>query len=491
MSISFVSANGIGVSDGGATSVTYSNITVSTTNGCIVAAVTNSDGSPADCTGVTIGGNAMTGKGSNRILSGGFWNQGRAWVLPIGAGLSSANLVASFAAAQGERVLTWAVYSGVDQTTPTGTAVQNDDTTAAGSVTNSSIGAVSGADYIIDCVALGSNPAGGFSISPGSSQTERIDVSSTPDAYDTSAIADKIAGSSSESRTYNASSTAHSGLGMISFALKEAASGQNISHTGLSSAAVYGSHSIIKTIEMTGKSSAAVFGSHTVSVTLESISPSGLASAAVFGSHTVSTAAQVISPSGKSSAAVFGSHTVALANQQVQPGGKSSAAVYGSHEVIKTPLAIGVSSAAVYGTHSVSTQKTLSPSGLSSAAVYGSHSIQKDVALNGISSGAVFGTANVAKDKTLTFNGLASAAVYGTPVVNVGNAQGISLSGLSSAAVFGSHSVIRISPPIQNFGSLTGVRYGAHTIIGGAVTDDAPGHWQLMWKESWKDGYDK
>lgn len=216
----YETSTGTGTADGGATTITSGSITPSGSDRFAFIHVTNSDGSPANCTGVTLNSNACTQIGTNQLLTGGFWNHSL-WRY-IGPAASAMTATATFAASQGERLIQVVCYSGVDQTTPLGTVVQG--TTATDTMTNSAIGAVVG-DLIFDAamVGMGAFP-GSSSLAPGSSQTERLETATAPTAYDDAACADLVAGSTSETRTYTCSGGAtDGGIGMFSVALKGAA----------------------------------------------------------------------------------------------------------------------------------------------------------------------------------------------------------------------------------------------------------------------------
>ncbi len=222
-------STGTGTADGGATTITSGSITPSGSNRFAFVHVTNSDSSVANCTGVTLNGNACTQVSTNNPLTGGSWNHSL-WRY-IGPAASAMTATATFAASQGERLIQVVCYSGVDQTTPLGTAVKG--TTATATITNSAIGAAVG-DLVVDFAMFGD---GSFpdtkTLVPQSSQNERIETKTSPTGYDDAAVADLVAGSTSETRAYQAQNggspdAPDGGLGMFSVALKGVAASDTL-----------------------------------------------------------------------------------------------------------------------------------------------------------------------------------------------------------------------------------------------------------------------
>lgn len=225
------------------------------------------------------------------------------------------------------------------------------------------------------------------------------------------------------------------------------------------------------TLSPTAISSAAVFGSHTV-VKMSFILPTAVASAAVYGSHTVVTM-KFISPTAVGSAAAFGSHTIV---KEVDSSGIPSAAEYGSQTVVKdgqTLTVTGIASAATYGSHTLSqVGQSLLPTAVGTAAVYGSHTVA-DVNLQiepgGIASAAVYGAHVVATAGTQVVSptGIGSAVAYGSHAVGNATPQAVSPVAVASAAVYGSNTVGLVLETIIVPGIGTAGQVGRPTLIGG------------------------
>jgi hypothetical protein len=228
----------------------------------------------------------------------------------------------------------------------------------------------------------------------------------------------------------------------------------------------------------------------------QSITPSGQGSASALGSQTIANAAvQSIAPGGKSSAVVLGSHTISITQNLILPAGKSSAAAYGGHTFSGTQQTIsptGVGSAGIFGTQSIAnTVDTVAPAGQPSAAVYGSHITIKEIPSQGVPSAAVFGN-NVllgVEDKLITATGIGSSAAYGSATISSITALAIQPVGVAHPAAYGTQivegSILNISPP----SIISGQRYGAHTLVGGAPQTDVQVEWRRTWMPAWEKAY--
>jgi hypothetical protein len=214
-----------------------------------------------------------------------------------------------------------------------------------------------------------------------------------------------------------------------------APSGQTITHSGLGTASVYGTHTLSK-------------------VAAQTAAPSGKSSAAAYGSHTIGPAspAQSIAPAGKASSAAFGTHAFAkVAARTLAPGGIGSAAVYGSFTIANNA---GVPSAAVYGTHQVADTgiKLIGHTGLASAAAYGSQTVSNTVENISQQSGD-------------------SAVAYGSHTLAIETVGIAAPSGISSAAAYGSNVVADVVLAATVPGCSSAARLGRHTFIGGVPKD--------------------
>lgn len=222
---SYTVSTGTGTADGGATTITSGSITPSGSNRFALIHVENSDGSVANCTGVTLNGNACTQIGTNQVLPGTFWNQSL-WRY-TGPAASSMTATATFAASQTERLIQVICFQDVDQTTPIGTPVQT--TSASGPITASNIGsAVDDLLVTACCMGAGSTPDT-RTLVPGNSQTERIETKTTPTGYDYAAVATLTATGTSTSLSWDTDSPGDpdpdGGFGIFGVAIKQVSGG--------------------------------------------------------------------------------------------------------------------------------------------------------------------------------------------------------------------------------------------------------------------------
>lgn len=213
------------------------------------------------------------------------------------------------------------------------------------------------------------------------------------------------------------------------------------------------------------------------------VQPSGITGAAVYGSHTIANvAARTFGPvGGLTTAAVYGSHTIGPAEsvQTISPSGVASTAVYGTQTIAKVAArTIGpvgnISSSAVYGTSIVA-----SDAGVSSAAVYGTHQVAdsgvKVIGVPPAPSMQVYGTAAIGNSVELAAPaGLSSSALYGTHQLSISTPGLMQPSGTASSTVYGTHNVFLPFQGISIPGLLSGQRYGSHTLIGGVPNPDPP-----------------
>lgn len=312
---------------------------------------------------------------------------------------------------RGYRIEVWD-FTDYDTSTPIGTTgVATDaDGNGVGTIT---LGAnPASTSQVIATVHVGIG-SGAASVTQGSDFTELTDASITGWMCCQSQVRTSSTSTSVTWQDLQAGAGTPVGATMIAIEIRQAASGQTITPSGIASAASLGSHTV-------------------ANVAAQSVMPSGVASAAAYGSHTL-VETIVLTPSGIASAASYGSHTLAnVAAQSVTPNGITTAAAYGSHTVETTVT------------------NNIAPSGVASAAAYGSHTVA-DVTLS------------------ITPNGIASAAAYGMQVVANATPQAVTPNGIASAAAYGSHTVADVTLQVLPGGVASAAQYGLHALTGGFV----------------------
>lgn len=216
------SASGAQGSSVGSTTQDSPSITVPSGNVCYVL-VNNSDGSPAAPTGVVwdAGGVNQSLTQVSTTLSYGVYWRASLW-RGVGLTAKTSAFRATWGASQGERIVGAWVGTGIDTTTPNGTIGTN---SATGSTALSGSATTTAGQLVLAFGAFG-HVNNTLTTLNSPSGTERFDVTTLPDYYDTAAVQEQTASGASTTATWTAGNTGDWGIFVVP--LNDAAAGTTI-----------------------------------------------------------------------------------------------------------------------------------------------------------------------------------------------------------------------------------------------------------------------
>lgn len=289
----------------GTNTVTWSH-TVAAGSNRYLSVLVDSYFAAGEVTGVTFNGVALSNVGSYSA------NDPRAsiWGL-VAPDTGTHNVTVTFAGAASSNGACYAMsFTGVDQTTPTGTFASANNTSTTPSVTSPSTDANG---MIVSVVADYNGQT--ITISSG---TTRASV------YGWTQCATQAGGTAATSW-----SCANDLWTACCVLLKPAAGGsspQTITATGIPSSTAFGSHTVTASYALTatGIPSSTAFGAHTVTASY-ALTATGVPSSTAFGAHTITTSYDLVA-TGIPSSTAFGSHTVTTSYTLTATGIPSSTA---------------------------------------------------------------------------------------------------------------------------------------------------------------------
>lgn len=216
------SASGAQGSSVGSTTQDSPSITVPSGNVCYVL-VNNSDGSPAAPTGVVwdAGGVAEALTQVSTTLSYGTYWRATLW-RGVGLTAKTSAFRATWSGSQGERIVGAWVGTGIDSGTPNGTIATN---SATGSTALTGTATTTAGQLVLAFGAFG-HVNNTLTTLNSPSGTERFDVTTLPDYYDTAAVQEQTASGSSTTMTWTAGNTGDWGIFVVP--LNDAAAGTTI-----------------------------------------------------------------------------------------------------------------------------------------------------------------------------------------------------------------------------------------------------------------------
>ena len=209
-------------SSAGSTTQDSPSITVPSGNVCYVL-VNNSDGSPAAPTGVVwdAGGVAEALTQVSTTLSYGTYWRATLW-RGVGLTAKTSAFRATWSGSQGERIVGAWVGTGIDSGTPNGTIATN---SATGSTALTGTATTTAGQLVLAFGAFG-HVNNTLTTLNSPSGTERFDVTTLPDYYDTAAVQEQTASGSSTTMTWTAGNTGDWGIFVVP--LNDAAAGTTI-----------------------------------------------------------------------------------------------------------------------------------------------------------------------------------------------------------------------------------------------------------------------